>query len=149
MFFLSLCYWLWVYRSSSEGAYVVTAINHEWSASYDGISDLNREHELKLTYNFSSIGVMIFWFPCYHPYSLNKLRYTIGFDYLYWWAKSYFWPIRNVPSWSRLPRCKIRVDDILLVTEYEMCNHPFVSMFCSRKGCGQLWIWFILFFWWF
>ena len=93
--FLAQCYWLWAYWRSSEGAYVVTAINHDWSAYHDGLNDLNRSNKPKFTSKFSLIGVLIFWFPSYHPSSLNELHSTVGFDSPFCWAQSYFWPWKS------------------------------------------------------
>ena len=96
--FLAQCYWLWAYWRSSEGAYVVTAINHDWSDYHDGLNDLNRSNKPKFTSKFSLIGVLIFWFPSYHPSSLNELHSTVGFDSPFCWSQSYFWPWKKSVS---------------------------------------------------
>ena len=92
--FPSKCYLFCVYRSSSEGAYVVPYINHEWIASHDGLNDFNWAHDPNLISKFSLVGVLVFWFPWYYLSSLNELCSTIGFDSQCCWAKSYFRPIK-------------------------------------------------------
>ena len=84
----------------------------------------------------------------YHPYSLNELHSTIGLYYPWWWDKYCFWPIGNVTPCSTHTRCKIVVENFYLVTEFDICSRPFVLMFCSCKGCENLWIWCTLFFRW-
>ena len=74
------CYWLWLYWSFSEGAYVFTGINYKRSAYHDGLNDLNYVYEPTLTSKFYSVGSLIFWFTLYHPSSLNIINSTIGFE---------------------------------------------------------------------
>ena len=71
--FSSRYYLLWVYQSSSESAYVVTDINHEWTAYHNGLNDLNHSHNPNLASNLSSILVLIFWF---FPVPSLLLKYT-------------------------------------------------------------------------
>ena len=122
----SWCYWFWVYRSLYEVSYVIIAINHDLSASHDRLNYLNQTHDSKLTSKFSLVWVLIFWLPWYHPSSFNEPRSTIWFNFPCYWAKSHFWPIRTVTSCSIPPGCKIRVWDVELVTECEMCNQLFM-----------------------
>ena len=65
----------------SEGAYVVASVDHEWGAAQDGFNDFDSAHDPKLASEFSPIGVLIFWFAWYHPYSLDVLVSSVGFHF--------------------------------------------------------------------
>ena len=62
---------------SSEGAYVVVAVDYECGVNQDVFHDFDRAHDPKLASKLSSIGVMLFWFDWYHPYSLDILCYIV------------------------------------------------------------------------
>ena len=64
----------------SAGAYVVAAVYPECGSAQDRHHDFNSAHDPKLAYEFSSIGVLIFWFACYHTSSLDVLRSAFIFN---------------------------------------------------------------------
>ena len=66
---------------SSEGAYVVAAVDHKFGAAQDGFHDFDRTHDPELASKFSLVGVMIFLFAWYHPSSLDVLHSAVGFNY--------------------------------------------------------------------
>ena len=55
----------------------------------------------ELALEFSLVGVLIFWFACYHPFSLDVLIYAVGFNSPWCWSQSYFFSIRPVAYWPR------------------------------------------------
>ena len=65
---------------SSEGAYVVVAVDYECGVNQDVFHDFDRAHDPELASEFSLIGVLIFWFAWNHPSSLDILRFTVVFN---------------------------------------------------------------------
>ena len=65
---------------SSEGAYIVAAVDHKCGAAQYGFHDFDRAHDPELASEFSLIGVLVFWFAWNHPSSLDILRFTVVFN---------------------------------------------------------------------